>query len=175
MRYGSLLLALILPVAPVAAVRADTGSAPVFESDPVRPIALSPDGTRLFVANAPDGRLEILAVTEEGLHAVGSVPVGLEPVAVAPASDAAVWVVNHLSDSVSVVDVAAGELHRHTAIGEPAGDLEQEASVTAGRVEHAHGAPTRGVEASQHVVDDCFDQVGRCVPRAEQLASCLCG
>ena len=34
-------------------------------------------------------------------------PVGLEPVAVAARTDGEVWVVNHLSDSVSVVDVAA--------------------------------------------------------------------
>ena len=32
---------------------------------------------------------------------------GLEPVAVAARSDGEVWVVNHLSDSVSIVDVAA--------------------------------------------------------------------
>ena len=36
-----------------------------------------------------------------------SVPVGLEPVAVAARSNAEVWVVNHLSDSVSIVDVAS--------------------------------------------------------------------
>ena len=35
-----------------------------------------------------------------------SVPVGLEPVAVAARTDGEVWVVNHLSDSVSIVDVA---------------------------------------------------------------------
>ena len=35
---------------------------------------------------------------------VGSVVVGLEPVAVAARSDNEVWVVNHLSDSVSIVD-----------------------------------------------------------------------
>src|SRR5262249_38046166 len=36
-----------------------------------------------------------------------SVPVGLEPVAVAARSNNEVWVVNHLSDSVSVVDVTS--------------------------------------------------------------------
>ena len=35
----------------------------------------------------------------------GSVPVGLEPVAVAARSDDEVWVVNHLSDSVSIVEL----------------------------------------------------------------------
>ena len=68
---------------------------------------MSPDGTRLFVTNTPDDRLEIFSVAAGGLTHVGSVPVGLEPVAVAARTDGEVWVVNHLSDSVSVVDVAA--------------------------------------------------------------------
>jgi len=78
-----------------------------FESGPVRPLALSPDGTRLFATNTPDGHLEIFDVTASGLVHVGSVAVGLEPVAVAARTNAEVWVVNHLSDSVSIVDVAA--------------------------------------------------------------------
>jgi YVTN family beta-propeller protein len=79
-----------------------------FESGPVRPLALSPDGTRLFAVNTPDNRLEIFAVAVDGsLTRESSVPVGLEPVAVAARSDAEVWVVNHLSDSVSVIDVAS--------------------------------------------------------------------
>jgi len=79
-----------------------------FESEPVRPLALSPDGTRLFAVNTPDARLEIFAVAPSGmLTPTASVPVGLEPVAVAARTDGEVWVVNHLSDSLSVVDVAA--------------------------------------------------------------------
>jgi DNA-binding beta-propeller fold protein YncE len=78
-----------------------------FESGQVRPLALSPSGTRLFAVNTPDNRLEIFDVGAGGLTHTGSVSVGLEPVAVAARSDAEVWVVNHLSDSVSIVDVAA--------------------------------------------------------------------
>jgi YVTN family beta-propeller protein len=78
-----------------------------FESGPVRPLALSPDGTRLFAVNTPDSRLEIFAVDGAGLTLTGSVPVGLEPVAVAARTNGEVWVVNHLSDSISVVDVSA--------------------------------------------------------------------
>ena len=33
-----------------------------FESGQVRPLALSPDGTRLFAVNTPDNRLEIFDV-----------------------------------------------------------------------------------------------------------------
>ncbi len=78
-----------------------------FESGPVRPLALSADGTRLYAVNTPDNRLEIFAVSARGLEPLGSVPVGLEPVAVALRDDAEAWVVNHLSDSVSVVDLGA--------------------------------------------------------------------
>ncbi|NNL10343.1 MAG: hypothetical protein HKO84_01085, partial [Pseudomonadales bacterium] len=55
--------------------------------------------------NTPDNRLEIYDVSVDGLAHVASVPVGLEPVAVAPRNNSEVWVVNHLSDSVSIVDV----------------------------------------------------------------------
>jgi len=78
-----------------------------FESGQVRPLAMSPDGTRLFAANTPDNTLEIFTIDAGGLTRAGSVPVGLEPIAVAAKSDGEVWVVNHLSDSVSVVDVAS--------------------------------------------------------------------
>src|SRR5262245_7674349 len=76
-----------------------------FETGQVRPLALSPDGARLFAINTPDNRLEIFAVSGAGLTHTGSVPVGLEPIAVAARSNSEVWVVNHLSDSVSIVDV----------------------------------------------------------------------
>ncbi len=79
----------------------------LFESGPVRPIALAPAGDRLFVANTPDNHLEIYDIDPTGkLLPAGSVQVGLEPVAVAARSDAEVWVVNHLSDSISIVDVS---------------------------------------------------------------------
>ncbi len=78
-----------------------------FESGQVRPLALSPDGSHLFVANTPDNHLDIFSVAPDGsLAREASVAVGLEPVAVAARSAGEVWVVNHLSDSVSVVDVA---------------------------------------------------------------------
>src|SRR5262245_9288589 len=54
-----------------------------FESGPVRPIALSPDKTKLFAVNTPNGTLEIFNVSANGLTFSTRVPVGLEPVAVA--------------------------------------------------------------------------------------------
>jgi YVTN family beta-propeller protein len=78
-----------------------------FESGQVRPLALAPDGSRLFAVNTPDGRLEIFDLTSGALVRAGSVPVGMEPVAVAARTPTEVWVVNHLSDSVSIVDVGS--------------------------------------------------------------------
>jgi hypothetical protein len=59
----------------------------LFESGPVRPIAISPNGSRLFVANTPDKHLEIFDVAGDGsLTPAASVQVGLEPVALAARS-----------------------------------------------------------------------------------------
>jgi DNA-binding beta-propeller fold protein YncE len=77
-----------------------------FESGHVRPLALSPDGSTLFAVNTPNGTLEIFRLTQRGPVFVNRVPVGLEPVAVAARSNTEVWVVNHLSDSVSIVTLA---------------------------------------------------------------------
>jgi YVTN family beta-propeller protein len=84
---------------------AQTPSFIEFESGQVRPLALSPNGQRLFAVNTPDNRLEIFTVGVAGLVHIGSVVVGLEPVAVAAPTNDEVWVVNHLSDSISIVDV----------------------------------------------------------------------
>jgi DNA-binding beta-propeller fold protein YncE len=67
---------------------------------------MTPDGKTLLAVNTPDNRLEVFRVTSAGLTHQASVPVGLEPTAVAARNNHEVWVVNHLSDSVSVVDVS---------------------------------------------------------------------
>lgn len=81
------------------------GTFTTFETLQVRPLALSPSGKMLFAANTPDNRLEIFRVNGNKLVPAGSVVVGLEPIAVAARTENEVWVVNHLSDSVSIVHV----------------------------------------------------------------------
>ncbi len=78
-----------------------------FESPQVHPIDLSPDGSTLAVANTADGRVELFDLASGLPESIGSVGVGMDPVSVRFASDASLWVVNHLSDSVSVVDVGS--------------------------------------------------------------------
>ena len=79
----------------------------LFEGGAVRPLALSPDGSKLAVANTPANCLEIYQVSDQQLQLESSVMVGVEPVAVAFNGSDEVWVVNHLSDSVSVVSLTA--------------------------------------------------------------------
>ncbi len=74
-----------------------------FESGQVRPLAMTPDKKFLLAVNTPDAKLEIFKITPGGLDHRVSVPVGLEPVSVAVRSNDEAWVVNHLSDSVSIV------------------------------------------------------------------------
>ena len=77
-----------------------------FESGQVRPIALTPDGNTLLAVNTPDNRLEVFSVSGGSLTHTDSIPVGMEPVSVAARDNDEVWVVNHLSDSISIVDVS---------------------------------------------------------------------
>jgi DNA-binding beta-propeller fold protein YncE len=98
----------IFAMALAGVANASTGPSFVeFESGHVRPLALSPDGTRLFAVNTPNGTLEIFDLTQGSPVLLSRVPVGLEPVAVAARNRTEVWVVNHLSDSVSIVDLGA--------------------------------------------------------------------
>ena len=101
------LLHAILAAALAVAATPAVASYVLFEGGLVRPLALSPDGSKLFALNSPDNRLEVFSVGGSGLTKTASVEVGMEPVAVAARSNTEVWVVNHLSDSVSIVDVGA--------------------------------------------------------------------
>src|SRR5438128_11286528 len=69
------LLALALGVAP------DVGAVSFieFESGLVRPLALTPDGTRLLAVNTPDDRLQIFSVAPSGLSPLTYVHVGIHP------------------------------------------------------------------------------------------------
>ncbi|MBL1276175.1 MAG: hypothetical protein COB30_008810 [Ectothiorhodospiraceae bacterium] len=89
----------------VGSVQASEETYTLFETGQVRPLAMSPNGKRLFAVNTPDNRLEVFKINSSGLEHVGSVPVGLEPVAVAARTNGEVWVVNNVSDSVSIVNV----------------------------------------------------------------------
>ena len=76
-----------------------------WETAPVHPVALSPDGTRLAICNLPDNRLEVFGLTN-GVVSLGSVCVGLDPCSVRFRTADEVWVANFISDSISIVSLA---------------------------------------------------------------------
>jgi DNA-binding beta-propeller fold protein YncE len=132
-----------------------------FESGPVRPLARVPADAeaglpaRLLVVNTPDNRLEIFVEKDGGLEPEGAVPVGMEPVAVAVRGTAEAWVVNHLSDSVSIVDLTASppRVVRTLLVGDEPSDVvfagapgEERAFITtARRGQHRNHPSLEGV------------------------------
>ncbi len=130
-RIALVVAVLMVPAAPAGpgldALGPRPRSAPpaftLFESGPVRPLSLAPDGTTLFATNTPDNTLEVFQVGAGGLVHRASVPVGLEPVAVAARSATEAWVVNHLSDSVSIVRLDPPRVVRTLLVGDEPRDI----------------------------------------------------
>src|SRR6185369_12912643 len=78
-----------------------------FEGKQTAPVRLSPDGSRLFAVNTPDNRLSVFDVSNpQNPILIAEIPVGVEPVSVNPVSNDEAWVVNEVSDSVTVVSVS---------------------------------------------------------------------
>jgi YVTN family beta-propeller protein len=123
-------LALLLPAALVlvrphvsrSSIRA-TADFTNFESLPVHPLDITPDGTRLLALNVPDARLEIFTIGSGTLDTLGEVPVGLEPVSVRAQNDSTAWVVNRLSDDVSVVDLRSMRVRATLRVGDEPTDV----------------------------------------------------
>ncbi len=117
-----------------------------FESGHVHPIALTPDGNRLLVVNTPDNRLSVFDLTGPAPVRIAEIPVGLEPVSVAARSNGEAWVVNHLSDDVSIVDLNTLHVRATLRVGDEPSDV-----VFAGVLGHAY------VSVSQEDVVKTFD------------------
>lgn len=100
-------VALWLCTATAASHAATSASFVNWENAPIHPVDLSPDGQTLAVCNLPDARLELFYVGGGSPLTIGNVPVGLDPVSVRFRTNGEVWVTNFISDSVSVVDIAA--------------------------------------------------------------------
>jgi len=81
-----------------------------FEPSPTNPIRLSADGKRLFAVNTANNSLSVFDVsTSPGApKLLVEIPVGLGPVSVNPLTDDEAWVVNQVSNSISVVSVSKG-------------------------------------------------------------------
>ena len=94
-------------IASILAIGAHAQTYVNFEGKLTRPIVLSPDGRLLFAVNTPDARLSVFDVSNP-LNPIltAEIPVGVEPVSVNARNNDEVWVVNEVSDTVSVVSVS---------------------------------------------------------------------
>ncbi|MFL6514255.1 MAG: beta-propeller fold lactonase family protein [Chthoniobacterales bacterium] len=79
-----------------------------FEARQTRPICLSSDSKLLLAVNSADARLSVFNLGQTQPLLSKEIPVGIEPVSVSPRTNDEVWVVNELSDSISVVSVSLG-------------------------------------------------------------------
>lgn len=80
-----------------------------FEARQTHSIALTPDKKRLLAVNSMDARLSVYDVSDASNIEpvlIAEIPVGMEPVAVAARTSDEVWVVNEVSDSISIVSLS---------------------------------------------------------------------
>src|SRR5437868_2412311 len=102
-RVVVVVFALLLSGTPVLAQTAFVN----WETPPVHPVEMTPDGTTLLVTNTADARLEIFTLGGALPLWIASVPVGLEPVSVRARGNTEVWVANKISDTVSIVSLTS--------------------------------------------------------------------
>ncbi len=80
-----------------------------FEPAQTNPVRISSDTTRLFATNTPNNSLSVFDVSKpDNPLLVAEIPVGVGPVSVNSLNDDEIWVVNQVSNSVSVVSVSKG-------------------------------------------------------------------
>src|SRR5262245_4370929 len=108
MRLRMLVFSLGLLAAP--RVARGQGAFVNWESPPVHPVEVTPGGGLLLVTNTADDRLEVFTLGAGLPVHAASIPVGLDPVSVRARTATEAWVVNRVSDSVSIVDLAAGNV-----------------------------------------------------------------
>ena len=86
-----------------------------FESPHSRPIAVHPEGGRVYVVNTPSDTVDV--IDTETYEILDRIRVGVEPVGIGIKPDGTeVWVSNHVSDSVSVIDSDSSNVTYHQVL-----------------------------------------------------------
>ena len=87
----------------------------MYASPQTQPIILGPGGRLLYVANTTSHSVSVVdTVSSQELL---QIPVGIEPGSLAVRPDGAeLWCSNHVSDSVSVIDIRAGSVSRFEVV-----------------------------------------------------------
>ena len=94
-----------------------------FESAHVHPLDMTPDSTKMLAVNTANNSLEVFTITANSLLNTASIPVGLDPVTVRARSNTEAWVVNQVSDEVSIVDLTTNLVVRSLATQDEPADV----------------------------------------------------
>ena len=94
-----------------------------WETPHVHPIEMVPGGQTLLVVNTADASLEVFDLSGGTPAYARTIAVGLDPVSVRARTATEAWVVNHLSDTVSVVDLVSGAVITTLKVADEPGDV----------------------------------------------------
>ncbi len=115
---------ILLATAVLAFCQPATGQTFVnWETPHVHPMDITPDGTRLLAVNTADNRLEVYDITGGKPVHVAAIPVGLDPVSVRACTNTEAWVVNYVSDDVSIVSLSTLNVVRTLRTDDEPGDV----------------------------------------------------
>ena len=107
----------------IALAQTSTNSFLNFETAPVHPIAISPDHSTLAALNLPDGRLELFDLQGDHPSPIGAISVGVDPVSVRFRTANEIWVVNSISDSISIIELPHLRVAATLATGDGPADV----------------------------------------------------
>jgi YVTN family beta-propeller protein len=94
-----------------------------WENHPIHALDLSPDHKTLAVAHTADQRVQLFDVSTGSPIPMGHVLVGVDPVSVRFRSNSELWAVNHVSDSISVIDVVNRQIRSTLHTGDEPFDV----------------------------------------------------
>ena len=95
-----------------------------YESPQSHSLKISLDGGRLYAVNTPANLLAVYSLEQvNSPELLMEIPVGIEPISLAIRNESEVWVLNHISDSISVVDLDRGVVSATIQGGDRPGDI----------------------------------------------------
>jgi YVTN family beta-propeller protein len=94
-----------------------------FEGRQVHPLSITPDGTRLIATDTSNAKVTIFDLSSGTPIKSMQIPVGLEPVTVNARTNDEIWVVNEVSDSVSIISLSAGVVVETLKVGDEPTDV----------------------------------------------------
>ena len=131
-----------------------------YESPQAHSLAVSSDGSQLYAANTPANLLAVYSLEQpHSPKLLMEIPVGIEPISLALRNDNEVWVLNHISDSISVVDLKRAVVLATIQVGDRPGDIVFAAQ---GRRAFVSSMTERCV----YVIDtESYERRGRVIPK----------